>query len=105
MVNFLHRLLRRNLQRVNLPIEVDWESLKSSGFWKKEFLINEQFVFKTSFKNRALFVVKSQTSGDKPEEKVGTRGAIATLVAEKYTTFVDPFPEFTRQMCLGFFVA
>ena len=55
MVIFLHRL-----QRVSLPSEDDWDSLKSFDCLDEELLTNEQFMVQSSFKDRLLTVVKSQ---------------------------------------------
>ena len=57
-VTFLHHFLRRNPQRVSLPQEDDWKSLKGFDFVKKELLSNEQVMVITTFKDRAVTVVK-----------------------------------------------
>ena len=102
MVKFLHRPVRRILQRVSLPQEDDWDSLKSFYFVTKELLSKEQFMVKTNFKNRALNVVKGQIDIEKNKKKSGgSGGAAAIAIAQKYTPFIEACREFIRQLCFG----
>ena len=71
MVSFLHRRLRGILQRVNLPEEDNCDSLKSFDFVNLELLSNEQFMVKTTFKDRALTVVKGQIDVEKSKNRSG----------------------------------
>ena len=102
MVIFLHRLLRQTLQRVIFPNKDEWDSLKDFYNLDRDFLTNEQFMVKTSFKDRALTVVQSQIDVVRSKTKMsGSRGTAATLGAEKYNPFVDACRDFIRQTCLG----
>ena len=71
MVNFWHRLLRRIAQRVSLPGEDEWDSLKCFDFSGKEFFTNEQFLVKRSFKPCALTLVKNQIDVERNEKTSG----------------------------------
>ena len=101
MVNFLHRLIRRVLQRASLPQEDDRDSIDRSDFVKKELLSNEQFMVKTTVKDRALTVVKAQIDVEKSRKKSGgSRKAATFVIVEEYTPFNEACREFIRQLCL-----
>ena len=52
MLNFLHRLLRRIVERETLPVENDWEALRQYDFIETKFLDVPFFMEKTEFRAR-----------------------------------------------------
>ena len=60
-LNFLHRLLRRIVERDTLPYESDWEALRQYDFIETKFLDVPSFMEKTEFRANATRVAKSKT--------------------------------------------
>ena len=101
-MRFLHGILRRILQRVILPQENKWDSLKNFDFVSKELLINEQLMVKKSFNHRAFTVVESQIDVEMNKNKNGgSRGAEASVIAEKFLHIIDACRELLRHLCSG----
>ena len=61
MLNFLHRWLRRIVERDTLPDESDWEALRQNDFTEKKILDVPSFMEKTEFRAKAMWVAKSET--------------------------------------------
>ena len=69
MLNFLHRLLRRIVERDTLPDESDWEALRQYGFIETKFLDVASFRVKTEFRAKAMRVAKSKTDVEREKSK------------------------------------
>ena len=61
MLNFLHRLVRRIVERETLPDENDWEALWQYDFIGTKFLDVPSFMEKTEFWAKAMRVAKSKS--------------------------------------------
>ena len=60
MLNFLHRLLRRIVERDTLPDENDWEAIRQYDFIATKFLDVPSFMEKTEFGAKAMRVLNSK---------------------------------------------
>ena len=60
MLDFLHRLLRRIVERDKLPDEIDWKALRQFDFIETKFLDVPSFMEKTEFRAKAMRVAKSK---------------------------------------------
>ena len=60
MLNFLHRLLRRIVERDILPDENNWEALRQYDFIETKFLDVPCFMEKTDFRAKAMRVAESK---------------------------------------------
>ena len=69
MLDFLHRLLHRILQRNNLPADKDWQELRDFYFSSVEFLDVPSFIEKTKLRAKAMRVAKSKTDFDREKGK------------------------------------
>ena len=69
MLNFLHRLLRRIVERETLPDENDWEALRQYDFIEKKFLDVPSFMEKTEFRAKAMRVAKSKIDVEREKSK------------------------------------
>ena len=69
MLKFLHRLLRRIVERDTLPDESDWETLRQYDFTEKTFLDVPSFVEKTEFRAKAMRVWKSKNDVERGNSK------------------------------------
>ena len=86
MVNFLHRLLRRIVERDTLPDESNWEALRQYDFLETKFLDVPSFKEKTEFRAKDMRVAKSKidvkrekSKRQKPSEAVA-RSVIGLLL-------------------------
>ena len=69
MLNFLHRLLRRIVERDTLPDESDWEALRQYDFIETKFLDVPSFMEKTEFRAKAMRVAKSKIDVEREKSK------------------------------------
>ena len=69
MLNFLHRLLRRIVERDTLPDESDWEALWQYDFIETKFLDVPSFMEKTEFWAKAMRVAKSKIDVEREKSK------------------------------------
>ena len=69
MLNFLHRLLRRIVERDKLPDENDWEALRQFDFIETKFLDVPSFMEKTEFRAKAMRVAKSKIDVERENSK------------------------------------
>ena len=69
MLNFLHRLLRRIVERDTLPDESDWEALRQYDFIETKFLDVPSFMEKTEFRAKAMRVAKSEIDVERENSK------------------------------------
>ena len=94
MVNFLHRLLRRIVERDTLPDESNWEALRQYDFLETKFLDVPSFMEKTEFRAKAMRVAKSKIDVEREKSKRQKPSeAVARSVIE--ATF-NPFIETGR---------
>ena len=70
MLNFLHRLLRRIVERDTLPDESDWEALRQYDFIETKFLDVPSFMEKTEFRAKAMRVAKSKIDVEREKSKL-----------------------------------
>ena len=69
MLNFLHRLLRRILERETLPDENVWEVLRQYDFIDTKLLDVPSFMEKTEFRAKAMRVAKSKIDVEREKSK------------------------------------
>ena len=69
ILNFLHRLLRRIVERDTLPDENDWEALRQFDFIDTKFLDVLSFMEKTEFRAKAMRVAKSKIDVEREKFK------------------------------------
>ena len=69
MLNFLHRLLRRIVERHTLPDESDWEALRQYDFIETKLLDVPYFMEKTEFRAKAMRVAKSKIDVEREKSK------------------------------------
>ena len=60
MLDFLHWLLRRIVERSTLPDEGDWETLRQYDFTSTKFLDESSFLGKSDFRAKTIRVAKSK---------------------------------------------
>ena len=94
LLNFLHRLLRRIVDRNTLPDEIDWEALRQNDFIETKLLDVPSFMEKTEFRAKAMSVVKSRIDVERQRSK---RQKLSEAVARSVmgATF-NPFIETGR---------
>ena len=66
---FLHRLLRRIVERDTLPDENDWEALRQYDFTETKFLVVPSFMENTEFRANAMRVAKSKIDVERERSK------------------------------------
>ena len=94
MLNFLHQLLRRIVERDTLPDEIDWETLRQYDFTGTRLLDVPSFMEKTEFRAKAMRVAKSKIDVEREKSKrQKPSAAVAGFV--NGATF-DPFNETGR---------
>ena len=69
MLNFLHLLLRRIMERETLPDENDWEALRQYDFIDTKFVDVPSFMEKTEFRAKAMRVAKSKIDVERVKSK------------------------------------
>ena len=69
MLKFLHRLLRRFVERDTLPDENDWKALRQFDFIETKFLDVPSFMEKTEFRAKAMRVAKSKIGVEREKSK------------------------------------
>ena len=69
MLGFLHRLLRRIVERDTLPDEIDWEALRQFDFIETKFLDMPFFMEKSEFRAKAMQVAKSKIDAEREKSK------------------------------------
>ena len=65
MVGFLQDILHRKLTLRVLPKEHIWDVLQSFTFFGEGLMDEDQFTFKSNFRDRALSAVKEQNDVEK----------------------------------------
>ena len=81
MLNFLHRLLRRIVERETLPDESDWEALRQYDFIETKFLDVPSFMEKIEFRAKAMRVAKSKIDVEREKlKRQKPSGAVARSV-------------------------
>ena len=94
MLNFLHRSLRRLVERDTLPDESDWEALRQYDFIETKFLDVPSVMEKTEYRSKAMRVAKSKIDVEREKSK---RQKLSEAVARSVigATF-NPFIETCR---------
>ena len=69
MLNFLHCLLRRIVERDTLPDENDWEALRQYDFIETKFLDVPSFMEKTELRAKAIRLTKSKNDVEREKSK------------------------------------
>ena len=94
MLDFLHRLLRRTVERDTLPDESDWETLRQNDVTDTKFLGVPSFMEKTEFPAKALRVAISKI--DKEREKSKRQKPSEAVVHSVIGATFNPFIETGR---------
>ena len=69
LLNFLHRSLRRIVERDILPDESDWEALPQYDFIETKFMDVPSFMEKTEFRAKSMPVAKSKIDVEREKSK------------------------------------
>ena len=91
MLNFLHRLLRRIVQRETLPDENDWEALRQYDFIDTKFLDVPSFMEKIEFRAKAMWVAKSKTDveREKPKRQRPSEVVARSVIGATFNPFFE----------------
>ena len=97
-LGFLHRLLRRIVERDTMPDESHWETLRQYDFIDTKFLDVPSFMEKTEFRTKAMRVVKSKIDVERekskrqePSEAVGR-----SVVGATFNPFIETRRSYIR---------
>ena len=98
MVNFLHRLLRRIVERDTLPDESDWEALRQYDFLEKKFLDVPSFMEKTEFRAKAMRVAKSKTDVEREKSKrqKPSEAVARSVIGATFNPFIETGRSYIR---------
>ena len=69
MLDFLHQLLERIVERDTLPDESDWEMLRHYDFTSTKFIDELFFIEKTEFPAKVMRVAKSKIDAEREKSK------------------------------------
>ena len=98
MLNFLHRLLRRIVERDTLPDESDWEALRQYDFIETKFLDVPSFVEKTEFRAKAMRVGKSKNDveRDKSKRQKPSEAVARSVIGAAFNPFIETGRSYLR---------
>ena len=91
MLNFLHRLLRRIVERDTLPDENDWETLRQYDFVETKFLDVPSFIEKTEFRAKAMRVAKQKidVEREKSKQQKPSETVARSVIGATFNPFID----------------
>ena len=98
MLNFLHRLLRRIVERDTLPYESDWDALRQYEFIETKFLDVPYFMEKSEFRAKAMRVAKSKIDVEREKSKRQKRSeAVArSVIGATFNPFFETGRSYLR---------
>ena len=91
MLDFLHRLLRRFVERDTLPDDSDWETLLQYDFNSTKFLDVPSFMEKTGFRTKAMRVAKSKidVEREKTKRQKPTEAVARSVIGATFNPFIE----------------
>ena len=91
MLNLLHRLLRRIVERETLPDENDWEAVRQYDFIETEFLDVPFFMEKTEFRATAMRVAKSKNDvkREKSNRQIPSEAVARSVIGATFNPFIE----------------
>ena len=98
MLNFLHRLLRRIVERDTLPDESDWEGLRQYDFIETKFMDVPSFMEKTEFRAKAMQVAKSKIDVEREKSKPQkpSEAVARSVIGATFNPFIETGRSFLR---------
>ena len=98
LLNFLHRLLRRIVERDTLPDESDWEALRHFDFIETKFLDVPSFMEKTEFRAKALRVAKSKidVEREKSKRQKPSEAVAPSVIGATFNPFIETGRSYLR---------
>ena len=90
MCDFLHRLLRRVIERSDLPDKSDWETRRLFDFGVIKFLSVPDFIQKAELRAKVLKVAKSEIDLERDRGKKPKTDVAVETVMRKHSTFHRP---------------
>ena len=105
MLDFLHRLLRRIVERDTLPDESDWETLRQHDFTSTKFLDVPSFMEKTEFRAKVMRVAKSKTDVEREKSKrqKPTDAIARSVVGAAFNPFTEAGQSYNRYVAKELF--
>ena len=100
MLNFLHRLLRRIVERYTLPNEIDWEVLLQCDFNSTNFLDGPSFMEKIDFRAEAIRVTKSKIDVERGNSKrqEPSEAVVRSVVGAIFNPFIGTGRSYIRYL-------
>ena len=97
-LNFLHRLLRRIVDRDTLPDESDWEALRQYDFIETKFLDVPSFMEKTEFRAKAMRVAKSKidVEREKSKRRKPSEAVARSVIGATFNPFIETGRSYLR---------
>ena len=98
MLNFLHRFLRRIVERDILPDEKDWEALRQYDFIETKFLDIPYFMEKTEFRAKAMRVAKSKSDVERERSKrqKPSEAVARSVIGATFNPFIETGRSYLR---------
>ena len=98
MLNFLHRLLRRIMERDTLPDENDWAVLRQYDFIEAKFLDVPSFMEKTNFRAKATRVAKSKivVERERSKRQKPSAAVAGSVIGATFSPFIESGRSYMR---------
>ena len=95
LLDFLHRLLRRVVERDTFYDESDWETLRQSDFTSTKLLDVPSFMEKTEIRAKAMRVAKSTIGAERGKSKPSEPVA-RSVIGATFNPFIDTRQPYIR---------
>ena len=98
LLNFLHRLLRRIVERDTLTDESDWEALRQYDFVETKFLDVPSFMEKTELRAKALRAAKSKidVEREKSKRQKPSEAVARSVIGATFNPFIETGRSYLR---------
>ena len=98
LLDFLHRLLRRIVERDTLRDESDWEALRQYDFIETKFLDVPSFMEKTEFRAGAMRVAKWKIDVEREKSKCQkpSEAVVRSVIGATFNPFIETGRSYLR---------